>query len=791
MNTEPSHKQLETLLKYYQDGRYVEAEKLALLITKKFPEHQFAWKVLTVIFNRTNKISEALYAVKKSVQLNPNDIESYKNLSFILQKLGKLNEAEESYKKILVLKPDSIEVYNYLGVLQHEQGKFTEAEASYRKMIALKPDIAEVYNNLGNTLNEQGKFIEAEASFRKAIALKPKYFEVYYNMGIMLNVQHKFNEAEESYKKTLTIKPDYIEAYNNLGNTLNEQGKFIEAEASFRKAIILKPEYFEVYYNMGIMLNVQHKFNEAEESYKKALAIKPDYVEAYNNLGNTLNEQGKFIEAEVSFRKAIALKPDHVVAYNNLGITLDEQGKFIEAEASFRKAIALKPDYTEAYSNLGKILHELGKLEEAIENYDKAIKSKVDYFKAYSNKNFCLNYSSSYSPLYIYTQHLKFEKQFGGFKAKSPLSVKIKKKSNERLRIGYVSGDFRAHSVAYFFKPLLQNHNSHVVETFCYYNNNFIDKITNNIMTTCDHWRSIFGITDSEIFKIIRKDKIDILVDLSGHTGKNNLLVFAQKPAPIQVTWLGYPNTTGLSSIDYRFTDIIADPVGEADDLHSEKLLRLPNGFLCFQGNEKVLSKSDPPQTHYDYITFGSFNNLSKITSEVIDVWSKILNLIPKSHLILKCRKLKHNKDYYYELFKNKGIDKDRIQLYEHLPSTGDHLELYNSIDISLDPFPYNGATTTCEALWMGVPVITLLGDRHVGRVGASILTNVGLKDFIARDIDSYINLAVEMSANTKKLKEIRMTLRRQMQESLLCDARSFADNVETSYKDMWHNYQK
>ena len=723
MNTEPSHKQLDTLLKYYQDGRYVEAEKLALLITKKFPKHQFAWKVLTVIFNRTNKISEALYAVKKSVQLNPNDIESYKNLSFILQKLGRLNEAEENYKKILVLKPDSIEVYNYLGVLQHEQGKFIEAEASYRKMIALKPDLAEVYNNLGNTLNEQGKFIEAEASFRKAIALKP--------------------------------------------------------------------EYFEVYYNMGIMLNVQHKFNEAEESYKKALAIKPDYVEAYNNLGNTLNEQGKFIEAEASFRKAIALKPDHVQAYNNLGITLDEQGKFIEAEASFRKAIALKPDYTEAYSNLGKILHELGKLEEAIENYDKAIKSKVDYFKAYSNKNFCLNYSSSYSPLYVYKQHLKFEKQFGGFKAKSPLSVKIKKKSNERLRIGYVSGDFRVHSVAYFFKPLLQNHNSHVVETFCYYNNNFIDKITNSIMTTCDHWRSIFGITDSEIFKIIRKDKIDILVDLSGHTGKNNLLVFAQKPAPIQVTWLGYPNTTGLSSIDYRFTDIIADPIGEADDLHSEKLLRLPNGFLCFQGNEKVLSKSNLPQTHYDYITFGSFNNLSKITSEVIDVWSKILNLIPKSHLILKCRKLKHNKDYYYELFKNKGIDKDRIQLYEHLPSTGDHLELYNSIDIGLDPFPYNGVTTTCEALWMGVPVITLLGDRHVGRVGASILTNVGLKDFIARDIDSYINLAVKMSANTKKLKEIRMTLRRQMQELPLCDARSFADNVETAYKDMWRNYQK
>ena len=499
----------------------------------------------------------------------------------------------------------------------------------------------------------------------------------------------------------------------------------------------------------------------------------------------------RYVDAEKLALSITKEFPKHIFAWKVLGIILKKNGRINQALFANQKSVQLEPMNLETNFNLGNTLQELGRLEEALSNYDKAIELKVDLSEAYSSKNLCLNYSSLWSPLSIYNEHLKFEKQFGGFKAKSPLSVKIKKKSNERLRIGYVSGDFRAHSVAYFFKPLLQNHNSHVVETFCYYNNNFIDKITNNIMTTCDHWRSIFGITDSEIFKIIRKDKIDILVDLSGHTGKNNLLVFAQKPAPIQVTWLGYPNTTGLSSIDYRFTDIIADPIGEADDLHSEKLLRLPNGFLCFQGNEKVLSKSDPPQTHYDYITFGSFNNLSKITSEVIDVWSKILNLIPKSHLILKCRKLKHNKDYYYELFKNKGIDKERIQLYEHLPSTSDHLELYNSIDIGLDPFPYNGATTTCEALWMGVPVITLLGDRHAGRVGASILTNVGLKDFIARDIDSYINLAVKMSANTKKLKEIRMTLRRQMQESLLCDARSFADNVETSYKDMWHNYQK
>ena len=618
---EPSQQQLNSLIKYYQAGRYADAEKLSLFITKEFPKHPFAWKVLGAVFNQMNKISEALFVSQKSVQLDPHDTEAQKNLGVMLQKLGRLNE------------------------------------------------------------------------------------------------------AEASYKKAIALKPDYAEAYNNLSNTLKEQGKLNEAEASYKKAIALKPEYAEAHYNLGVMLQKLGRLNEAEASYKKALALKPDFAEAHNNLGNTLKEQGRLNEAEASYKKAIELK--------------------------------------------------------------------VDYSGAYSNKNLCLNYSSLYSPLFIYKEHLKFEKQFGGLKVEPPLSMHVKKNFGERLRIGYVSADFRKHSVAYFFEPLLQHHSGHVVETFCYYNNTVVDVMTKRLMVTCDHWRPIFGIADSEVANLIRSDKIDILVDLSGHMGKNSLLVFAQKPAPIQVTWLGYPNTTGLSTIDYHFTDIIADPIGEADELHSETLLRLPNGFQCFQGNEKVLVGLELPQKCQGYITFGSFNNFSKITPQVIKAWSKILHLVPTSHLLLKCLQLKHNKDYYLELFKKEGLAEDRIKLYGQLPSMDDHLELYNAIDIGLDPFPFNGATTTCEALWMGVPVITLLGDRHVGRVGASILTNVGLTDFIAQDINNYIKLAVEMAANTNYLKEIRKTLRERMQGAPLCDARSFASDVETAYQDMWRKYQK
>jgi predicted O-linked N-acetylglucosamine transferase (SPINDLY family) len=713
--------------------------------------------------------------------LKPDYVEAHNNLGVTLKELGRLDESEASYTQSIALKPDYAEAYNNLGATLQELGRLGEAEASYTQAIALKPDYAEAYSNLGNSLKELGRLDEAEASYTQAIALKPDYAEAHNNLGITLQELGRLDEAAVSYMQAITLKPDLAEAHNNLGNTLKELGRLNEVEGSYRQAIVLKPDYAEAHFNLGNTLKEQSRLKEAEASYTQTIPLKPDLAEAHNNLGVTLKEQGRLDEAEVSYTQAITLKPNYAEAHNNLGVTLKELGRLDEAEASYRKAITLKPDFAEVHYNLGIILKEQSRLKEALASYNKAIELKVDYSDAYSNKNSCLNCSLLWSPLFIYKQHLKFEKQFGGLKVEPTLGALVKKNFGERLRIGYISGDFRRHSVAYFFEPLLQHHSANVVETFCYYNNTVVDMTTKRLMATCDHWRSIFGIADPEVVNLIRSDKIDILVDLSGHTEKNKLLVFTQKPAPIQVTWLGYPNTTGLSAIDYRFTDIIADPIGEADELHSEKLLRLPNGFLCFQGNEKILVGLELPQKSQGYITFGSFNNLSKITPQVIKAWSKILHMLPTSHLLLKSFQLKYNKDYYLELFKNEGLTEDRIKLHGSLHSTDDHLELYNEIDIGLDPFPYNGATTTCEALWMGVPVITLLGDRHAGRVGASILTNVGLTNFITQDIDSYIKLAVEMATNTNYLQEIRKGLRERMQRAPLCDAHSFASNIETA----------
>ena len=293
---------------------------------------------------------------------------------------------------------------------------------------------------------------------------------------------------------------------------------------------------------------------------------------------------------------------------------------------------------------------------------------------------------------------------------------------------------------------------------------------------------------DDDLVNLIREDNIDILVDLSGHTAKNRLTIFPRKPAPIQVTWLGYPNTTGLSSIDYRFTDEIADPVGEADELHSEELVRLPEGFLCYQGDESVSMNKALPCLKRGHVTFGSFNNLTKMGPQVIKVWAKILQAVPDSHLLLKSKQLTDSstKSRYIELFKQEGISEDRLELHSWMPEKDGHLRLYDHVDIGLDPFPYNGTTTTCEALWMGVPVITMCGDRHSSRVGASILTHVGLEEFIATDIDEYINMAIKYANNMDSIKSIRADLRRNMQNSDLCNADAFAGNVEQAYQNMY-----
>jgi protein O-GlcNAc transferase len=360
-----------------------------------------------------------------------------------------------------------------------------------------------------------------------------------------------------------------------------------------------------------------------------------------------------------------------------------------------------------------------------------------------------------------------------------------------RLRIGYVSPDFKTHSVSYFIESLISSHDRRQFEVFCYAEVPNPDNKTDHLRKLADGWRSIVEMAMNDVVDCIRGDGIDILVDLTGHTANNRLQVFTKRPAPLQVTWLGYPNTTGLSAMDYRLIDAITDPEGPGDDLHSEQLVRMPNGFLCYTPDVEAPSVKVPPALSNGIVTFGSFNNLSKITSSTLSAWARILEATPNSRLLLKNFSLAdaQTRQRYLALFAERGINTKRVEFLNYIPSKSGHLESYNRIDISLDTFPYNGTTTTCEALWMGVPVICLRGDRHAARVGASILTRVGQPDLIAETVDDYVAVAGALAKDQVRLTTLRRSLRPTMAASPLCDAQGFTLDVETAFKNMWREW--
>ena len=543
--------------------------------------------------------------------------------------------------------------------------------------------------------------------------------------------------------------------------------------------------------DLGAVLQDLGKLDEAVASYHKALALKPDYAEAHNNLGNAFRGLGKLEEAATSYHKALAITPDSADAHNNLGNALQNLGKLDEAVASYRKALAIMPDLTEAHSNLGAALQDLGMLDEARISYHKALAIKPGYAKAHSNLIVCMNYDEHYSQQEIFAEGRRWEAAHAAAGTTREVSHSHDRDPERRLRIGYVSPDFRSHSVSHFLDPLVAGHDRRQFEVFCYAQVDNPDIQTRRFRGLADAWCSTVGMTAQAVAERVRADRIDILVDLAGHTANNLLLAFAERPAPVQTAWLGYPNTTGLSAMDYRLTDDIADPEGPGDALYSERLTRLPNGFLCFAPAVEAPAVAIPPALANGLVTFGSFNNLSKVTAATVAAWARILRGAPESRLLLKNRALasEEARQRYRTLFADEGVDGARLEFHAWIDPRSGHLAAYGRIDIGLDPFPYNGTTTTCEALWMGVPVVSLSGDRHASRVGASILTRVGLTELIADTVDGYVTAAVALAKAPERFVELRRELRATMAASPLCDAAGFTHDVEAAYREMWRRW--
>jgi protein O-GlcNAc transferase len=586
-------------------------------------------------------------------------------------------------------------------------------------------------------------------------------------------------------KPQLTVDEAYSQA--NLVGVLRSQGKLDEAVTCLQKILAINPDIAEAHRDFGNILKEQGKLDEAVAIYKKAISISPDSPDILSNLSHALNLQGKLDQAIIYLEKAISINPNSAQSHNNLGIILKNQGKLGLAIASYRKAISIKPDYAEAHGNIAGALKDQGKLPDAIESYRKALSIKPDLVKVHSNMLLCMLYGNYEQTSSLYEHKLWNDRHAEPLKS-SMCKHKKGVDQEKKLHIGFVSGDFRNHAVSYFLESFFETYSKKKLKFYCYYNFYNEDVVTARFQKMVDGWRKIAGQSDQVVVEMIQADNIDILVDLSGHTKNNRLLVFARKPAPIQVAWFGYPNATGLAAMDYMLTDYIMDPAGQSDQLHVEKLIRLPGGILCYKPPEVVPDVAPLPMKNKGYVTFVSFNNLAKVTPTVIKIWARILNNVPGSKLLIKnnsitCREVRQR---YISLFEKESVSENRLILVRRSPEIQDHLAKYGRVDIGLDTFPFNGITTTCEALWMGIPVVVLRGDHHLSRVGASLLTHVGLESLIAEDVDDYIEKATNLASDISYLENLRKGMRIRLQNSPLCNPEEFAKKMENAFRSMW-----
>ena len=734
---------------------------------------------------RSNRLNEAKALFTQLCTSNPEDAESWYVLSSINGMLGHIDEAGDCCRKVIALQPNHGEAHCNLGNVLSYQGKHDEAIAHYQRALQINPNNPVAHNNLGNACKNSGRLDQAVESYKRAIAIKPDYAVAHYNLGSTLKEQNHLEEAKDSFRRAITLNPNYAEAYNNLGLTLKEQGKPADAAAAIERALKLKPGFAEAHYNLGNINYSQGHIEKAVEKYRQAVLIKPDYADAYGNLGSALKEQGHIDDAAECYRRAIALKPDSPTAYNNLALVFRMQGALEAADEMAQHALKLQPDHVDTYNTLGNIRLSQGRAADAVEMFQNALRHDPDNAAARSNLLMTLHYRSEFSADYLFETAQYWGTRLNSQQRCLPSPTNLPD-PQRRLRVGYVSGDFHNHPVGFFIETVLAQHDKSRYEIFCYYNKEENDKLTTRLRQYADNWRNVTWQPDMEVARQIRQDGIDVLIDLSGHTDKNRLLVFALKPAPVQALWIGYHATTGLPAMDYIIADRFLIPPQE-ERYYVEKVVRLPHAYLCFSPPEYAIAPSPLPALAAGKVTFGCFNNNAKVTEAVIACWSRLLHALPGAQLYLKYKPYEDTKvrQRYLDLFAQQGIAPERVRLAGY-SSRDQYLASYQEVDIALDPFPFNGCTTTAETLWMGVPVVTLRGDRYVSHMGETILKNIGMGEYVADSEEEYIAKALALASDLPRLAALRARLRGQLLNSPLCDGPGFTRDLEAAYRTMW-----
>jgi predicted O-linked N-acetylglucosamine transferase (SPINDLY family) len=757
-------------------------------ILSHHPTHEGALLNLGIIEHQKGRHQVAIDLVRKVISLNPNFAEAYNSLGEVLRSLGRVDEAVGCYQIALAKKPNFAVAHHNLGSALQIQSKLDEAVGCYRAALAINPNFAEAYNSLGNALQGQGKLDDAVACYRKALDLRSAFAEVHNNLGNALQAQGKLHEAVDCYRRALALKPDYAIAYHNLGNALQAQNKLNDAVACYRRAIAIQADFAEVHNNLGNALRAQGWLDEAAAHYQQALAINPNFAVAHNNLGNVLNGQGKLDDAVASFRRALAINPNYPEAHLNLGHVLQVQDKLDEAVASTERALALRPNFAEAHNNLGNLLHAQGRLDGAIARYRQALVDDPDFTVAHSNLIFALNFDPRVGMEEQQRERASWYERHGRRYTASISKHENVPDPNRRLRIGYVSPYFRHQAATYAFAPVVLSHDSEAFEVVCYSDTIMEDDMTARFKSSKARWCRTVGTSDERLAEIIRTDGIDILVDLVGHMAGHRLLVFARKPAPIQVTGWGEPTGTGLQAMDYLFADPVLMPLGQRH-LLSEQVADLPC-FLSYWAPGPLPEPGPLPALANGYVTFGSFNRVAKISDAVLHCWSMIIRSVPRARIVLKDKTLNDSgqQKRVRTVLTDAGLEASQVILRGD-SDRSNHFAAYNSIDIALDPFPHGGGMTTLDALWMGVPVVTTLGSTISSRLASSILTASGLEEFIADNREVYPALAISVASDLIALTALRKSLRARVAHSRFGDPLLYTRAVEAAYRTMWRRW--
>ena len=804
MKREPDH-HLQELLGQAQaafaGGQAELAGSLAEQVLRADARQAEAWHLLGLVACESGQAQAALPLLQRAVALDTGQGLYFNSLGIAAIEAGHPALALQALHQAVRLNPDEPDLLANLAHLLQEQGKPAEALPYYRRALELEPgdpqiqlDYALGLHLLGLSLQAEGKPDEALARLREAVAAQPEQPVFRLNLASCLlrggySAPAGVQEAIGHLQQALILAPELEQAHYNLGWALASQGRHREAVMAYQQALRLRPDFAEAWGNLGRSWLELGQFQEALVAYSRAAEREPENAMFQLSLGKVLIQLGRYADALLHCQAALRLEPEHPEGHNQLGLVLDAQGQLSAAIDHYRRAIDLDPGNLKAYNNLANAYQAQGRPDLALSAFEQVVALEPDS-GFHSNLLLALIYHPELSAETIFARHRAWGERM---LQKYPPATRHRNspEPDRPLRIGYVSSVFRHHAASFFFEPVLRGHDRSQFEIFCYSTLSRPDAVTRRLQASARHWRELQLLDDWAAAALIQRDRIDILVDLDGHTDHNRLAIFALKPAPIQVTYLGYPNTTGLSTVDYRLTDTRADPPGQNAEYYSEQLLRLPQNFSCYGPPAESPAVAPLPALKRGYVCFGSFNNLAKLTPGVIALWAQVLRAVPGSRLLLKSRPLDDAPTVQglQARFAAEGIAASRLSLVGHAPGFAAHLAVYGQIDIALDPFPFNGATTTCEALWMGVPVIALAGRCHAARVGVSMLTSIGRQDLIAADGEAYVGIAQRLAGDLGGLAGLRHRLREDMRVSCLCDTKGFTRSLEAAYRRIWQQW--